>query len=100
MLKFEWPLFLPIHEDIKKLYKNVSDIEEYNNNLFIKVRSTGRLIKAQVYLKNSNAEVNLKETETGISPGQACVFYSKNQLGDKVLGGGWISKTVNNYLST
>jgi len=42
----------------------------------------------------------LDELETGISPGQACVFYSKNQFGDKVLGGGWIVKTENNYLST
>ena len=45
-------------------------------------------------------EVNLGENETGISPGQACVFYSKNKIGDKVLGGGWIMKTVNKYLST
>jgi len=42
----------------------------------------------------------LDELETGISPGQACVFYTKNQLGDKVLGGGWIVKTDNNYFST
>ena len=43
---------------------------------------------------------NLEEDEIGISPGQACVFYSKNKLGDKVLGGGWITKAVNKYLST
>ena len=41
-----------------------------------------------------------KEKEAGISPGQACVFYSKNKIGDKVLGGGWIMKSVNKYLST
>ncbi len=29
MLKFEWPLLLPKNEDIKKLSKNVSDIDEY-----------------------------------------------------------------------
>ena len=68
--------------------------------MFIKVRSTGRLIRAKVKLNQTDAEVNLEENETGISPGQACVFYSKNKLGDKVLGGGWISKTVNKYLST
>ena len=89
---------------IKKIYlKNLnllSDVEEYNNNLFIKVRSTGRLVKAKVNLNDTGAEVNLEELETGISPGQACVFYSKNQFGDKVLGGGWIVKTENNYLST
>ena len=89
---------------IKKIYlKNLnllSDVEEYNDNLFIKVRSTGRLVKAKVNLNDTGAEVNLDELETGISPGQACVFYSKNQFGDKVLGGGWIVKTENNYLST
>ena len=68
--------------------------------MLIKVRSTGRLIKAKVKLNKNKAEVNLEEEETGISPGQACVFYSKNKLGDKVLGGGWITKTVNKYLST
>ena len=86
---------------IKKIYlKNLnflSDIESYNKKLFIKVRSTGKLIKATVNLKNTNAEVDLQEIETGISPGQACVFYSKNKYGDKVLGGGWIDKTLNNF---
>ena len=58
------------------------------------------MIKAKANLNNTNAEVNLAELETGISPGQACVFYSKNKFGDKDLGGGWIIKTDNNYLST
>ena len=44
--------------------------------------------------------VCLKEFETGVSPGQACVFYSKNKVGDKVLGGGWITSTSNANLST
>ena len=78
----------------------MSDIEKYNDNLFIKVRSTGRLIRANIALNKSEAEVNLSEDEIGISPGQACVFYSKNKYGDKVLGGGWITRTVNKYLST
>ena len=41
---------------------------------------------------NGSAELNLLEDEYGISPGQACVFYSKDEFGDKVLGGGWIEK--------
>jgi len=89
---------------IKKIYlKNInvlSKSEIENENILIKVRSTGRLIKAKINLINNDAEVNLLENEIGVSPGQACVFYSKNKVGDKVLGGGWISKTVNNYLST
>ena len=89
---------------IKKIYLKdinfLSDIENHSDGLFIKVRSTGKLIKAKVNLDKTTTEVNLEENEIGISPGQACVFYSKNRFGDKVLGGGWISKTVNNYLST
>jgi len=91
---------------IRKMYLKelnlLTDVEKYNENLFIKVRSTGRLIKAKVSLKNNNkeAEVVMLEDEIGISPGQACVFYSKNEFGDKVLGGGWIATTVNKNLST
>ena len=70
--------------EIEDLSKN--EIE--NNDIFIKVRSTGRLIKARIKLHDNDAEVNLLETESGVSPGQACVFYS----GTRVLGGGWITK--------
>ena len=66
----------------------------------MKVRSTGKLNKAKIKLDKNGAEINLEENETGVSPGQACVFYSKNKLGDKILGGGWITKAVNKYLST
>ena len=89
---------------IKKIYLKdlnlLDDIEKYKKNIFIKVRSTGRLIEAEINLNKTEAEINLKENEIGISPGQACVFYSKDKFGDKVLGGGWITKTVNKYLST
>ena len=89
---------------IKKFYlKNVNlltDLKENNEDLFIKIRSTGRLIKAKIKLNKNDAEIKLEETEVGISPGQACVFYSKNKFGEKVLGGGWITNTVNKYLST
>ena len=66
------------------------DIESYNSNLFVKVRSTGILLKARILLNKNNAEITLENKEAGISAGQACVFYSTNSFGDKVLGGGWI----------
>ena len=56
----------------------------------MKVRSTGKLIKAKIDINKTFANVNLLEEEYGIAPGQACVFYSKNDNGYKVLGGGWI----------
>ena len=65
--------------------------EEFHNEVFVKVRSTGKLLKGKVNLKlNNTALVDLEEFEDGISPGQACVFYSKDKFGFKVLGGGWI----------
>jgi len=89
---------------VNKIYlKNLNilgNFKEGYKDLFIKVRSTGRLIKASVKLEKFEAEVSLHEKETGVSPGQACVFYIKNKHGDKVLGGGWISRTDNNFLST
>ena len=66
--------------------------QEFSKDILVKVRSTGRLLKAEVNLKKNNlAEINLKDFEDGISPGQACVFYKKNNLGFKVLGGGFIT---------
>jgi len=74
--------------------------EEFNKIVNIKVRSTGRLLKAKINLLHNSAHVEILDKETGISPGQACVFYSKDDVGDKVLGGGWIHKTLNKNLST
>ena len=75
--------------------------KEFEKAILIKVRSTGKLLKAKIYIKNDNsAFVEMLEEESGISPGQACVFYSKDEFGDKVLGGGWISATNNKNLST
>ena len=65
--------------------------DELKNNILVKVRSTGRLLKGKVnFNKDSTASVDLDEFEDGISPGQACVFYDKDKFGYKVLGGGWI----------
>ena len=67
------------------------DEKVFNSDIFVKVRSTGKLLNAKVNFKKMNiAEVNLEISEDGISPGQACVFYKKDDLGFKVLGGGWI----------
>jgi len=73
---------------------------DFEKPITIKVRSTGRLLRAKVNFINNHAKVEILDQETGISPGQACVFYSKDNIGDKVLGGGWIDKTLNNNLST
>jgi len=74
--------------------------KEFDQIISIKVRSTGKLLKAKINFKDKLANVEIIEGEAGISPGQACVFYSKDDYGDKLLGGGWILKTANKNLST
>jgi tRNA-uridine 2-sulfurtransferase len=74
--------------------------KEFDDVVNIKVRSTGRLLRAKINLLENSANVEILDKETGVSPGQACVFYSKDDFGDKVLGGGWIHKTINKNLST
>ncbi len=90
--------------EIKKIQLRELNIlapkKEFEETIKIKVRSTGRLLKAKTKFENNFANVEILDKETGISPGQACVFYLEDEIGDKVLGGGWIDKTFNNFLST
>ena len=90
--------------NIKKLYlRNVnllSDAKCFEKEVFIKVRSTGKLLKSQITINKDKTVVKILQDEKGISPGQACVFYSKDKLGERVLGGGWIDKAINKNLST
>jgi|TARA_B110000444_G_scaffold249596_1_gene274890 tRNA-specific 2-thiouridylase len=74
--------------------------KDFDKPISIKVRSTGKLLKANVNFDDKSANIKMTEGEAGISPGQACVFYSKDNHGDKLLGGGWIYKTANKNLST
>ena len=74
--------------------------DEFKKDVKVKVRSTGKLLNASVNLNLKSPEVNIIDGENGISPGQACVFYRSDNIGDKVLGGGWIDKTYNKNLST
>jgi len=76
--------------NLKDLNIITDDKKDFEKELFVKVRSTGRLIKAKIQIKDTSANIDLLEEEYGIAPGQACVFYSKNSQGYKVLGGGWI----------
>jgi tRNA-specific 2-thiouridylase len=53
----------------------------------IKIRSASSPAPAQVYLDGNGGAVVVPEMpESGVAPGQACVFYD----GTRVLGGGWI----------
>ena len=92
--------FLEVKEIKLKNLNILGSKKEFNEIINIKVRSTGKLLKAKINIFENSADVEILDKETGISPGQACVFYSKDDVGDKVLGGGWIHKTFNKNLST
>ena len=89
-------IYIGPKEELSRIDINLKNLnlltnkEEFNENILVKVRSTGKLLDAKVNIDNNNVKVNLLKPEYGISPGQACVFYKKDQFGHKVLGGGWI----------
>ena len=70
----------------------LADKKLFDEKIFVKVRSTGKLLKSKLNLNNDKISLTLLEDEYGISPGQACVFYKKEIDGDRVLGGGWITR--------
>lgn len=58
-------------------------------NIMVKVRSTRPPREAIVRpISATEATVELLTPEEGVSPGQACVFYSPDST--RILGGGWI----------
>ena len=91
---------LKINKIILRELNILGSKSELEKEIKIKVRSTGKLLRAKVKINSNKAEVNILDGESGISPGQACVFYLNDEAGDKVLGGGWIDKTFNKNLST
>ncbi|MEP2579117.1 MAG: tRNA 2-thiouridine(34) synthase MnmA [Roseibium sp.] len=61
--------------------------------IFAKVRSTRPPAPATLRILNGKAFVDLSNAETGVAPGQACVFFDGDDETARVLGGGWIHKT-------
>ncbi len=64
-------------------------------DVMVKLRSMTRPVPATlVQLPGGQGEIRLADAQYGISPGQAAVCY----LGDRVIGGGWISGTASSAL--
>ncbi len=63
--------------------------------LHVRMRSSQALRPAIIYAEpNGTVRVELNDGEEGIATGQACVFYASAEDEARVLGGGWITKTV------
>ncbi len=61
--------------------------------VFAKVRSTRPPTPAIIHVdEDGHVSVELTEGETGVAPGQACVFYDGDGDEARVLGGGWITR--------
>lgn len=70
----------------------LAGLPEGGLDLLVRVRST-RPPRAAVLLEvDGRPVVELAEDETGVAPGQACVFYDGLDAGARVLGGGWIER--------
>jgi tRNA-uridine 2-sulfurtransferase len=64
------------------------------HEVFIKVRSTRPPQPAWLSRGANGIEVDLVDSEEGVSPGQACVFYDAAEGQARVLGGGFIHSAV------
>jgi tRNA-specific 2-thiouridylase len=64
------------------------------HEVFIKVRSTRPPRPAWLSRGANGIEVDLVDSEEGVSPGQACVFYDAAEGQARVLGGGFIHSAV------
>jgi tRNA-specific 2-thiouridylase len=63
--------------------------------LYVRMRSSQTLRPALITAEpDSVVRVELNDGEEGIATGQACVFYADQGPEARVLGGGWIAKTV------
>ncbi len=63
--------------------------------VYVKVRSTSAPLKAELRSDKEGAVITLDAGETGVAPGQACVFYDTDESGARMLGGGWIDAVEN-----
>lgn len=61
-------------------------------DVHVRVRSTRPPRAAVLAVTGGRLIVELAEDETGVAPGQACVFYGGAGAGARVLGGGWIER--------
>jgi len=62
--------------------------------VFVKVRSTRPPRAAWLSARPAGVEIELADSEEGVAPGQACVFYDSAEGGARMLGGGFIKETV------
>ncbi len=73
--------------------EDIDDAGEAGIELFAKVRSTRPPRHATLHRRAGVTWVELTAGESGIAPGQACVFYDDDSNAARVLGGGFIERS-------
>jgi tRNA-uridine 2-sulfurtransferase len=75
--------------------KPLADIAAGGLPLYVRMRSSQTLRPALLLVEQDGiVRVELHDGEEGIATGQACVFYADAGAEGRVLGGGWIAKTI------
>ncbi len=71
----------------------LADMTAEGLDIHAKVRSARPPAPARLHVRDGAVSVELNEGETGVAPGQACVFYADETPGARVLGGGFIARS-------
>lgn len=66
------------------------DLPAEGLDIAVRMRSTRAPVMARLFRNGEGAYVELQVAESGVSPGQACVFYDGVDARARVLGGGFI----------
>jgi tRNA-specific 2-thiouridylase len=76
--------------------RELREIGEAGLQIFARIRSTRPPRLAHLTVGEGRVIVELADGENGVAPGQACVFYDGDEVGARVLGGGWIASAEHN----
>ena len=78
--------------------KPLSQVAAGGLEVYVRLRSSQAPRAATLHVREGGiVEVTLCDGEEGVATGQACVFYSDGGPAARVLGGGWIAKTIKNH---
>ena len=84
-------LMVGVGEETKRQKFEVIEVNwmgEKTQNVFVRIRHGGKLIKSKVERLKDKVVVEMREAQRGVAPGQSAVFYSED---GEVLGGGVIA---------
>lgn len=74
--------------------EDLQSLGEEGLHIYAKVRSTRPPRPARLFMEDGKIAVELAEGESGIAPGQACVLYVDDLDASRVLGGGFIERSM------